>query len=92
MLASAGHIMSSSLLVILTHFDEVQIMPRFNLVLSEEMDRQIDQLVTEPETKSTVVRKALAMYLAAARANRDGLLVGFFDPKTREVKQEVVGL
>jgi metal-responsive CopG/Arc/MetJ family transcriptional regulator len=68
-------------------------MPRFNLVLSEEMDRQIDQLVAEPETKSTVIRKALAMYLAASRAKHEqGLLVGFFDPKTKEVKQEVIGI
>ena len=66
---------------------------RFNLVLSDEMDRQIDQLAADPETKSSVIRKALAMYLAAASAHKnEGYNVGFFDPKTKELKQEVVGI
>ena len=33
------------------------------------------------------------MYLASVKAHRDqGLSVGFFDPKTREVRQEIIGL
>lgn len=66
---------------------------RFNLVLSDEMDRQVDEVAADPETKSSVIRKALAMYLAAARAQREsGLHVGLFDPKTREVKTEIIGI
>jgi len=29
---------------------------RFNLVLSDEMDRQIDAVADDPETKSSIVR------------------------------------
>jgi len=66
---------------------------RFNLVLSDEMNRQVDEVAADPETKSSVIRKALAMYLAAARAQREqGLRVGLFDPKTREVQSEIIGI
>ena len=66
---------------------------RFNLVLSDEMNRQVDEIAADPETKSSVIRKALAMYLAAAKAQREkGLHVGLFDPKTREVQSEIIGL
>jgi metal-responsive CopG/Arc/MetJ family transcriptional regulator len=66
---------------------------RFNLVLSDEMNRQVDAVATDPETKSSVIRKALAMYLASVKAHQErGLRVGLFDPKTREIQQEIVGL
>lgn len=66
---------------------------RFNLVLSDEMNRQVDEVAADPETKSSVIRKALAMYLASVKAHRErGLHVGLFDPATREVKSEIVGL
>jgi predicted transcriptional regulator len=66
---------------------------RFNLVLSDEMNRQVEEVATDPETKSTVIRKALVMYLAAAKAQREeGLRVGLFDPKTRQIQTEIVGL
>jgi predicted transcriptional regulator len=66
---------------------------RFNLVLSDEMNRQIDAVATDPETKSSVIRKALVLYLAAHRAQQeDGLQLGMFDPKTREVRREIIGL
>jgi len=66
---------------------------RFNLVLSDEMNRQVDQVAADPETKSSVIRKALAMYLAVAKAQREqGLHVGLFDPKTREVQSEIIGI
>jgi metal-responsive CopG/Arc/MetJ family transcriptional regulator len=66
---------------------------RFNLVLSDEMNRQIDVVVADLETKSSVIRKTLVLYLAAHRAQQeDGLQFGMFDPKTREVRREIVGL
>jgi hypothetical protein len=40
-----------------------------------------------------VIRKALVLYLAAHRAQKeDGLQLGMFDPKTREVRREIIGL
>ena len=66
---------------------------RFNLVLSDEMNRQIDEVAADPETRSSVIRKALAMYLAAVKARRErGLHVGLFDPKIQQVETEIVGL
>ncbi len=66
---------------------------KFNLVLSDELNRQVDEVAGDIETKSAVIRKALAMYIASVKAHREqGLSVGFFDPKTREVRQEIIGL
>lgn len=66
---------------------------RFNLVLSDEMNRRVDDVATDPETKSSVIRKALAMYLTSVEALKErGLHVGLFDPATREIKSEIVGL
>jgi hypothetical protein len=74
-------------------YQEVPMSVRFNLVLSDEMDRQIDAVADDPETKSSIVRKALVLYLAAAKAHREkGLSLGLFDPKTREVQSEIIGL
>ncbi|MBW4037071.1 MAG: hypothetical protein HIU90_16530, partial [Proteobacteria bacterium] len=44
---------------------------RFNLVLSDELNRRVDAVATDPETKSSLIRKALAMYIAAVEAQRD---------------------
>jgi hypothetical protein len=53
----------------------------------------VDEVATDPETKSSVIRKALAMYIASVKAQREhGLHVGLFDPATREIKQEIIGL
>jgi hypothetical protein len=57
------------------------------------MNRQVDEVAADPETKSSVIRKALVMYLAAAKAQREkGLHVGLFDPKTREIQTEIIGI
>jgi len=57
------------------------------------MNRQVDEVAADPETKSSVIRKALVMYLTAARAQREkGLHVGLFDPETRQIQTEIVGL
>jgi len=72
---------------------EFTVSAKFDLVLSDELNRQVDEVAGDIESKSSVMRKALAMYLASVKAHREqGLSVGFFDPKTREVRQEIVGL
>jgi predicted transcriptional regulator len=72
---------------------EAAMSAKFNLVLSDELNRQVDEVAGDIETKSAVIRKALAMYIASVKAHREqGLSVGFFDPKTREVRQEIIGL
>jgi predicted transcriptional regulator len=66
---------------------------RFNLLLSDELGRQIEEFATTTEDKATLIRKALAIYLAAVRARRDeGLGIALFDPATREIRTEIVGL
>ncbi|MDE2327222.1 hypothetical protein [Acidiphilium sp.] len=66
---------------------------RFNLLLSDELGRQIEEFATTTEDKATLIRKALAIYLAAVRAQRDeGLGIALFDPATREIRTEIVGL
>lgn len=66
---------------------------RFNLELSDELDSQINAIAADAEAKATLICKALALYLAATKANRDeGLEVGFFDSKTKQLKREVVGM
>jgi predicted transcriptional regulator len=65
----------------------------FNLVLSDEMDRQIAALAADLEAKSLLIRKALILYLASRTAQRErGLRLGLFDPNTREIQQEIIGL
>jgi predicted transcriptional regulator len=66
---------------------------RFNMVLSDELNSEIDKVALESETtKSEILRKALQLYLAGRERAQDGLKLGFFDPKTRELKTEVIGL
>ena len=66
---------------------------RFNLLLSDELGRQIEEFATTTEDKARLIRKALAIYLAAVRARRDeGLGIALFDPATREIRTEIVGL
>jgi metal-responsive CopG/Arc/MetJ family transcriptional regulator len=66
---------------------------RFNLVLSDDLNRAIDSAVEDSETtKSEVIRKALQLYLAARDGNRRGLKVGLFDPRSDKMQTEFVGL
>jgi predicted transcriptional regulator len=66
---------------------------RFNMVLSDELNSEIDKVALESETtKSEILRKALQLYLAGRERAQDGLKLGFFYPKTRELKTEVIGL
>lgn len=66
---------------------------RFNVVLSDDLNREIDQAVEESETsKSEILRKALQLYLAAREGSRRGLKLGLVEPKTEKLQTEIVGL
>lgn len=66
---------------------------RFNVVLSDDLNREIDLAVAESESsKSEILRKALQLYLAARDGSRRGLKLGLVEPKTRQMETEIVGL
>lgn len=66
---------------------------RFNVVLSDDLNREIDLAAAESESsKSEILRKALQLYLAARDGSRRGLKLGLVEPKTRQMETEIVGL
>ncbi len=66
---------------------------RFNVVLPDEVSKQLEELAEERETtKGDVVVRALQVYAAALRGRKEGLAVGVADPRTLELKREFVGL
>lgn len=66
---------------------------RFNVVLSDDLNREIDKVVDESETsKSEVLRKALQLYLAARDGKKQGLKLGLVEPTTGKLQTEIVGL
>lgn len=66
---------------------------RFNVVLSDDLNRAIDVAVAETESsKSEVLRKALQLYLAAREGAQRGLKLGLVEPKSRTMTTEIVGL
>jgi metal-responsive CopG/Arc/MetJ family transcriptional regulator len=66
---------------------------RFNVVLSDDLNREIDKVVDESETsKSEVLRKALQLYLAAREGKQRGLKLGLVEPTTQKIETEIVGL
>ncbi len=66
---------------------------RFNVVLSDELNREIDKAVEETESsKSEVLRKALQLYLAGRDGKRRGLKLGLVNPETQKIETEIVGL
>jgi len=66
---------------------------RFNLVLSDDLNKAIDKEIAASETtKSDVMRKSLQLYLAAREGNRRGLKVGLVEPDTNQLYQEFIGL
>lgn len=66
---------------------------RFNVVLSDDLNREIDRVVEESESsKSEILRKALQLYLAARDGKRRGLKVGLVEPTTQKLQTEIVGL
>lgn len=72
---------------------EVSVSVRFNVVLSEELNREIDKAAEETESnKSEILRKALQLYLAARDGKRRGLKLGLIEPKSEKLQTEIVGL
>lgn len=67
---------------------------RFNIALSPALDEEIDKLASEGAiTKTEVIRKALALFLAAKEAEKNqGLKIGFYNPTTRTIETEIVNL
>jgi metal-responsive CopG/Arc/MetJ family transcriptional regulator len=66
---------------------------RFNVVLSDDLNREIDRVAKEAETnKSEIFRKALQLYLAAREGKQRGLKLGLVEPKTDRLQTEIIGL
>lgn len=66
---------------------------RFNVVLSDDLNREIDKAAEETETnKSEILRKALQLYLAARDGKRRGLKLGLVEPLSEKLQTEIVGL
>jgi len=66
---------------------------RFNVVLSDDLNRDIDKAVAANETnKSELLRKALQLYLAALDGKGRGLKLGLVDSKTKMMETEFIGL
>jgi len=66
---------------------------RFNVILSDDLNREIDKAVAETESsKSDVLRKALQLYLAARDGKQRGLKLGLVNPETQKIETEIVGL
>ena len=66
---------------------------RFNVVLSDDLNREIDKAAEETETnKSEILRKALQLFLAAREGKQRGLKLGLVEPKSEKLQTEIVGL
>ena len=66
---------------------------RFNVVLSDDLNREIDEAVQKSETsKSEILRKALQLYLAAREGKERGLKLCLVESKTDKLQTEIVGL
>jgi predicted transcriptional regulator len=66
---------------------------RFNVVLSDDLNREIDRAASESESnKSDILRKALQLYLAARDGKQRGLKLGLVEPDSGELQTEIVGL
>ena len=66
---------------------------RFNVVLSDDLNREIDKAAEETESnKSEILRKALQLFLAAREGKQRGLKLGLVEPATGKLQTEIVGL
>jgi Arc/MetJ-type ribon-helix-helix transcriptional regulator len=66
---------------------------RFNVVLSDDLNRDINLAVAATESNmSELLRKALQLYLAALEGKGRGLKLGLVDPKTGMMQTEFIGL
>jgi predicted transcriptional regulator len=66
---------------------------RFSVVLSDDLNREIDRVAEEAETnKSEILRKALQLFLAAREGKQRGLKLGLVEPKSEKLQTEIIGL
>lgn len=66
---------------------------RFNVVLSDDLNREIDRVAAEAEiNKSEILRKALQLFLAAREGKQRGLKLGLVEPKSEKLQTEIIGL
>ena len=65
---------------------------RLNLLLSDELNAQIEKVVSDRgTTKVEMLRKAIALYVAASEGKEKGLRVGLARPE-QALETEFVGL
>ena len=66
---------------------------RFNVVLSDDLNREIDRAAGETEAnKSEILRKALQLYFAARDGKQRGLKLGLVEPVSGKLQTEIIGL
>lgn len=66
---------------------------RFNVVLSDELVREIESTVAHTESsKSEIFRKALQLYFAARQGKAKGMKVGLVNPDSGKLETEIIGL
>lgn len=66
---------------------------RFNVVLSDDLNREIDAAAAAAETnKSEILRKALQLFLAARAGKQRGLKLGLVEPVSEKMQTEIIGL
>jgi len=66
---------------------------KFNVVISNDLIRDIDKAVADNGTnRNVLMRKALQLYLAALDGKGRGLKLGLIDPKTEKMQTEFIGL
>jgi predicted transcriptional regulator len=66
---------------------------RLSLELSKDLDRKLEDLAEENSTtKSEILRKAIALIMAASSEKKKGRELGFIDSKSEKVVSRIVGL
>lgn len=65
---------------------------RLSVILSDDLNRDIDRVAGSAANKSEVFRKALQLYLAACDGQSRGLKLGLFEPGAQRLQTEITGL
>jgi metal-responsive CopG/Arc/MetJ family transcriptional regulator len=65
---------------------------RLSVILSDDLNRDIDRVAGSAANKSEVFRKALQLYLAACDGQSRGLKLGLFEPDAQRLQTEITGL
>jgi len=65
---------------------------KLTVILSDDLNRDIDRVAGSAANKSEVFRKALQLYLAACDGQSRGLRLGLFEPGAQRLQTEITGL